>query len=163
MSPYDQLTTWLNSAYSMEQSLLEVLDNHAKDSEDFPEIRAQIQRHREETRLHAERVKQCLTRLNEEPSSVKSAWGHLTGMIQGASTGAFRDELVKNFLADYAAEQFEVACYRSLVAAAEELGQPAIAELCRDNLREDEAMALWLDEKIPEVTRTFLQRQTATA
>ena len=36
------------------------------------------------------------------------------------STGIFKDAPVKNVLADYSAEQLEVACYRALVTAAHE-------------------------------------------
>ena len=92
---------------------------------------------------------------------MKSGAAKLSGMAQGASTGLARDELVKNVLSDYAAEHMEIASYRSLIAAAEELAQPRIAELCRANLREEEAMARWLEEQIDGATRAFLQETLA--
>ena len=76
---------------------------------------------------------------------MKSALSALFGQVQSVSTGLFSDELMKNALSDYAAEQFEIACYRSLVVAAEELGDARVAALCRANLQEDEAMARWLE------------------
>lgn len=158
MSPKEQLTTWLNSAYSMEHSLEKVLKNHAKDAKDHPEIRQRDEQHIEETRRHAELVKQCLEILGEKPSTMKSAMGNVMGAVQGATTGMFRDEIVKNFLADYASEHFEIACYRSLIAAAEEMGQPEIARICGEILRDEEAMARWLEERIPDVTRMTLQQ-----
>lgn len=159
-SSLEQLTTWLNSAYSMEQSLAQVLENHAKDAKDHPEIQQQFERHIEETQRHAELVRECLERLGEKPSMMKSMIGSISGMVQGASTGMFRDELIKNFLADFAAENFEIACYRSLLTAAEELEQPEIAEICLDILQEEEAMAQWLEERIPAITRMTLQQLT---
>jgi ferritin-like metal-binding protein YciE len=54
-------------------------------------------------------------------------------------------------LADYASEQFEVACYTALVSAATQLGYEDVAVLCRRNLREDEAMAAWLLQQLPAV------------
>lgn len=161
-SPKEQLVTWLNSAYSMEKSLVQVLENHAKDAEDLPEVRQRDEQHIQETRRHADLVEQCLGILGEKPSTMKSAMGNLMGKVQGASSGMHRDELVKNFLSDYAAEHFEIACYRSLIAAAEELGQPEIARICTEILRDEERMAAWLEERIPEVTRMHLQ-QTAVA
>lgn len=158
MSPKDQLTTWLNSAYSMEKSLIQVLENHAKDAKDLPDVRHRDEQHIQETRRHAELVEQCLALLDEKPSTMKSAMGNVMGMVQGASTGMHRDELVKNFLSDFAAEQFEIACYRSLIAAAEELDQPEIARICGEILRDEERMAEWLEERIPEVTRMHLQQ-----
>jgi ferritin-like metal-binding protein YciE len=162
MTPVEQLTTWLNSAYSMEQNLAQVLENHTKDAKDHPELHARLQEHLEETREHARRVEECLSLLDAKPSAMKSAMGNLMGMVQGASTGMFRDELVKNCLADYGSEHFEIACYRSLIAAAEEIDQPEIAEICSDILADEEAMAAWLEEQIPEITRVVLH-QTTTA
>lgn len=158
MTSNEQLTTWLNSAYSMEQSLAKVLENHAKDAKDHPTVRERIDEHLMETRRHADRVKECLQILGAEPSSMKSAMGNVMGMVQGASTGMFKDELVKNFLADYSMEHFEIACYRSLIAAADDVGQPEISRICGEILEEEEAMAEWLAEQIPEVTRLVLHQ-----
>ena len=160
MNQTEQLTTWLNSAYSMEQSLAKVLENHANDAKDHPEMHERIQRHLEETRAHADRVEDCLELLDEKPSTLKSAMGNIMGMVQGASTGLFRDELVKNALADYAAEHFEIACYRSLIAAADEIGHAEISSICSEILRDEEAMAAWLEQQIPEVTRMVLHQAT---
>lgn len=162
-SQLDQLTTWLNSAYGMEENLAKVLESHVREAEDFPDIQARLQEHLAETRLHAARVQECLALLGEKPSTAKSIIGNITGMVQGASTGMFRDAIVKNLLSDYAAENFEIACYQSLVTAAEELGQTQIAEMCQEILNDEEAMAGWIESHIPEVTRAFMQRQTATA
>ena len=75
----------------------------------------------------------------------------------------FRDEIVKNFLSDYGAEYFEIGCYRSLVAAAEDLGKPEIAVICEEILMEEESMAQWIEDKIPEVTRLMLHQYSSTA
>jgi ferritin-like metal-binding protein YciE len=161
MTHLEQLTTWLNSAYAMEQSMEKVLENHAKDAKDQPPMQSRIEEHIIETRSHAERVAECLEILGSKPSALKSAVGTAMGMVQGTSTGMFRDELVKNVLADYAAEHFEIACYRSLIAAAEALDQQEIAEICGEILEEEEAMAAWLEEHIEDITRTVLQQKTA--
>jgi ferritin-like metal-binding protein YciE len=158
----EQLITWLNSAYSMEQALAQVLENHAKDAKDVPWVQQRDEQHLVETRRHADRVRECLELLGTKPSAMKSMIGNVTGMFQGASTGMYRDEIVKNFLADYAAEHFEIASYKSLIAAAESLGHTQIAMICREILRDEEAMAQWLEQNIPEVTRMFLQEQHAT-
>lgn len=162
MSPTEQLITWLNSAYSMEMDLIQVLENHANDAKDLPDIRQRDEEHLEETRGHAERVKDCLDLLGEKPSMIKSAIGTIMGTVHGVSTGMFRDEIVKNCLADYAAEHFEIACYRSLIAAAEELDQPEIARICSEILEEEEAMAGWIEEQIPFVTRIILQQEAVS-
>ena len=160
MTANEQFIAWLNSAHAMEVSLAKVLENHANDARDHPEIQQRIEQHVDATKRHAKRVEDCLQLLGEKPSSTKSIIGNITGMVQGASTGMFKDELVKNFLSDYGAEHFEIACYRTLIAAAEELGLPEITVICEEILMEEEAMADWIERKIPEVTRLLLHQPT---
>jgi ferritin-like metal-binding protein YciE len=160
----DQLIAWLNDAYAMEEGLIPVLENHAKDADrEMPEAAVRIRRHIDETRRHAERVEQCLRELGTSPSTVKSTLSSLIGTVQSVSTGIFRDEPVKNILSDYSAEEFEVASYRALAAAATELGHARIAETCEENMREDEQMARWLDQQIPIVVKHMLSKKAAGA
>jgi len=148
------LVSWIRDAHAMELALEPVLENHAKDAESvMTDVSARDRQHAAETRQHADRMRQALEQLGESPSTVKSTLSSLFGHLQSVSTGMFSDELMKNALSDYAAEQFEVACYRSLIAAAEELGEDRVAALCRANLQEDEAMARWLESQLPRFVR----------
>jgi ferritin-like metal-binding protein YciE len=104
-----------------------------------------------ETQEHANRLKECLRMLYASPSSVKSTLSSVIGSVEGATTALFRDQLVKDALADYASEQFEVGCYTALVSAATELGHVDVARLCKQNLEEDRAMAAWVLQQLPAV------------
>ena len=156
------LVSWIRDAHAMELALEPVLENHARDAEGvMPDVSARDRQHAAETRQHADRMRQALEELNESPSTMKSALSALFGQVQSVSTGLFSDELMKNALSDYAAEQFEIACYRSLVVAAEELGDARVAALCRANLQEDEAMARWLETQLPRFVRETLAMDSA--
>jgi ferritin-like metal-binding protein YciE len=157
MKSKETLRAWLNDAYAMEQALIPVLENHAKDAEDFPEVAAADRRHLEETRRHAELVKGCIERLGGEVSTAKSLLGQMLGAGQSVATGAFRDEVVKNFLSDYAAESFEIASYRALIAAARAVGDEETARVCEGILRDEERMAAWLTENLPRVVQETLR------
>jgi ferritin-like metal-binding protein YciE len=160
----DQLISWLNDAYAMEQGLIPILENHAKDADqEMPEAATRIRQHIDETRRHAERVEQCLRELGTSPSTVKSTLSWLMGTVQSVSTGIFQDEPVKNALSDYSAEQFEVACYKALATAAADAGQASVARLCEENMREDEQMARWLDQQLPKVVKHSLSKKAAGA
>lgn len=145
----EHLIAWLNDAYAMELALIPILENHANDAQRHPEIRERDLQHLEETRRHAKDVKRCLAHLGEKPSVTKKMIGKVTGAIESVSTEPFRDELMKNFIMDYAAEHFEIASYRALIAAAEEAGHPKIAKICRKILADEEAMAEWLEDHLP--------------
>lgn len=145
----------------MEQSLASVLELHADAARDLPAVRERLEQHLAETEAHAERVEECLESLGAAPSAAKSIAGGFMGTMQGASTAIFEDQLVKNALADYAMEHFEMACYSSLIAACEDAGLFEIARTCSEILREEAAMADWLELQIPELTRLHQLRLSA--
>jgi ferritin-like metal-binding protein YciE len=79
--------------------------------------------------------------------------------MQSISTGAAADELVKNGLMDFAAENFEIACYKALLIAAEAYGDDHIAMVCQEILEDEMEMARWLDQNLPMVVLdTFQER-----
>lgn len=158
-----QLITWLNDAHAMELSLAKVFENHAKDADRLPDIRARDEEHLAETREHARKIEQCLEHLGaNKPSSIKNALGTVMGKMQGAMSGPFGDEIMKNALSDYAAEHMEIACYRALIIAAEEIGEVQVARICNEILAEEESMAQWLEQKLPDITRMSLHHAPAS-
>ncbi|HET9949373.1 MAG TPA: ferritin-like domain-containing protein [Longimicrobiales bacterium] len=157
------LTTWLRDAHAMEKSLIPVLQNHADDAKDHPDVRERTQRHLEETRRHAEIVAQCLERLDAKPSRMKSAWSSVMGRFQAMSSEPFRDELMKNFISDYATEQLEIASYKALIAAARAMGQEEIARSCEEILSEEEDMARWLDQHMASAARESIAEDASRA
>src|SRR5258708_39566058 len=130
MTGKDQFIAWLNDAYGMENALIEILQHQIKDAKDYPHVQPRLEQHLEQTRGHAQMVKQCIERLGGKTSTVKTGMAKLFGQIQALSTGPAKDEMLKNALADYAAENFEVASYTPLIIAAQELGEQQTATLC---------------------------------
>jgi ferritin-like metal-binding protein YciE len=157
----ETLLSWLNDAYAMEKGQVQVLENHVKDAQGQPEVHRKLAEHLELTRRHADMVEQCVARLGGSTSSVKTAMGTVAGFFQGRSTGAAPDELVKNALADYAAEHFEIACYRALITGARALGASDVAQVCEQILREEEDMARWLESRLPMVVQQYLGTEVA--
>jgi ferritin-like metal-binding protein YciE len=159
MQANELLATWLKDAYAMEKALIPVLENHANDAKDHPDVRERDLRHVEETKRHADLVEECLAQLGEKPSRAKSAWGQIMGRVQAMGTAPFRDELMKNFISDYATEQFEIASYKALIAAARATGEEGIADVCEEILADEEEMAAWLDEHMASAARESLAEE----
>ncbi len=151
MNSKDLVIAWLNDAHAMENALVQVLEHRVNDAKDYPAVQAMDQQHLEETRRHAEQVKGCIERLDGNVSTVKSVLGTLVGTVQAPMTGLARDEIVKNALVDYAAEHFEVASYRALIAAASEVGDLETASICEQIMREDQAMADRIQQSLPGI------------
>ncbi len=161
MAHEELLNAWLKDAYSMEMGLVPVLKQHADDAKDLPAVQRRDEQHVEETKRHAEMVKACIERRGDNVSSVKTAIGGMVGTVQSVATAPFGDEPVKNALSDFAAENFEVASYRALIDAAEQLGDTQTAQVCRQIMQEDMAMAKWIEQNMSSVVNFELQKKAA--
>lgn len=152
MTEKELFISWLNDAYSTELAMMPVLENHANDARDYPQIHNRQMRHFEETKRQAEQVKTMIESLGGKVSTAKSILGKTLGLGKSVSTGMFQDELIKNFLGDYAAEHLEIASYKSLIATAKHLGEQQCVPILEKILAEEESMAAWLKEHIPMAT-----------
>lgn len=159
MAHTEMVIAWLNDAYGMEQSITHVLENHAKDAQEHPQLQNGIQQHLEATKRHADLVKQQIERLGGSTSTVKSAMSNLMGMGQSVSTGMAKDELVKNALADYATEHMEIASYRALQAAGKELGDQELSRTCETIIADEMAMSQFLEQNLPMIVTMTIQQQ----
>jgi ferritin-like metal-binding protein YciE len=162
MTGTELLIAWLNDAHGMENALIQILEHQIKDAKDSPQVQAQLQMHLEQTRRHAQLVKDGVERLGGLTSLLKTGMATLFGQMQALSTGPAKDEMLKNALADYAAENFEVASYSALVTAAQALNDLQTAQVCQQILQEDEAMARWLEQNLPTLVQQTLQQITTT-
>src|SRR3954468_24689021 len=158
------LIDWLNDAYAMERSLEVMLRKQVENEDAHRAIRERARIHLDETELHADRVGQCLEMLGETASTIKSMAGQVMEFAKGTMSKFASDERVKDFLCAYGAEYFEVASYKALIASASVAGVDEIVPLLEKNLKEDQAMARWLDDTVSAVVRDYLlQGTTATA
>lgn len=155
-TPKDTMISWLKDAHSMESSVIQTLEQHIDQAKDHPQIHKRLSEHLEESRRHADLVESCLKRYGESTSGLKETMGKITGFMQGVAPGASPDTLVKNAMADYATEHFEMAAYRSLIAAATYLGDSETARICEQIRGDEERMAKFLDQHLPNATQEFL-------
>jgi len=159
----DRLAQWLRDAHAMEEQAETMLTAQASRLEHYPELRRRIEQHIEETRRQASRVDDCLKRLKTGRSSTKDIAGKLSATMQGLGGMVAGDEVVKGAMAGYVFEHMEISSYTALATAAEEAGEAEIARVCQENLAEEQAMAEWLYEHLPSVTKKFLAREEVGA
>ena len=157
----ENLTAWLRDAYAMENQAIEILEKQVSRLEHYPELRAKVSAHLDESHRHAERVESCLHQLGTDTSGLKTAIGKMVGTAQHLSGLFASDEVLKSGIADYAFEHYEIASYKMLIAAAAEAGEDQVGHILEENLREEEEMAAWLSWHLPEVTRQYLHREAA--
>jgi ferritin-like metal-binding protein YciE len=160
MTGKELIVDWLNDAHGMENALIRILEHQAKNAKDYPQVQARLEQHLEQTRRHAQLVKGRVEALGSSTSAVKTGMSSLFGQMQAVSTGAAKDEMVKNALADYAAENFEIASYTALIKAAQELGDQETVTVCQQILQDEQAMASWLQQNLPMLVQQSMLQLT---
>ncbi|MGY4527101.1 ferritin-like domain-containing protein [Pseudomonas sp. UBA4617] len=154
----DNLLDWLRDAHAMEQQAESMLKGQAERLEHYPQLKARIVQHIEETQGQQRLLLECIERLGGSTSTLKDLAGKLMAFGQAVGGMVMSDEVVKGAMSGYVFENMEIASYTVLIEAAEAAGDNATAEACRSILKEEEAMAQWLKEHLPEITRAFLAR-----
>jgi len=150
--------TGLHNAHAMETQAIQLLTRQVEQLENYPEIEDKLRLHLEESKVQRTRLEEVLHTFDEKSSALKEAVLGLGGNIAALAHTAASDEIVKNTLANYMFEHFEIAAYKSLIAMSEFIGDPAGAAAAQASLREEEAMAAWIDARISSTTKIFLER-----
>jgi ferritin-like metal-binding protein YciE len=58
----ERIMEWLRDAHAMEEQSEQMLESTARRLEHYPELRARLTSHLEETRRQAERLRRCIER-----------------------------------------------------------------------------------------------------
>lgn len=160
----DIFITGLRNAHSMETEAREMMERQSERLDDYPDVKAKVTAHLQETNGQLERLKACLETFGEDSSTIKDTVQSLMGNMVAMAHTVADDEILKNTFANNAFENFEIAAYKSLLAMCGSVsGADSCAPLLRESLREEEAMAKWIDANIEKVTNDFLLRQASTA
>ena len=154
----ENLLEWLKDAHAMEQQAEHMLKAQAGRIEHYPELKARIESHLQETLGQQELVEGCIRRLNGSPSMLKDMAGKMAAFGQAAGGMTQSDEVIKGAIAGYVFENLEIACYTSLIAAAREAGDTQTERVCAQILEQEKAMSAWMLNNLPSVTHAFLVR-----
>jgi len=150
--------TGLQNAHAMENQALELMNRQIERVENYPDITSRLKHHVEETNQQIARLDGILKTFNESRSIIKDNALSFTGNMAAVAHAMTQDEILKNSIANFAFENFEIAAYKSLIQVAKETGHDAAHQPLEKSLHEEEAMAAWIDEHLPQVTATYLKR-----
>lgn len=154
-SAHDLFVTGLKNAHAMENQALSIMKPQAGRIESYPDVEAILNRHISETEGQIRRLETILDAIGEDKSSLKDLALSVAGTFAAVGHTVAPDEILKNSLANFAFENFEIAAYKSLIALAEASGNTAAIDALEANLDEEIAMAEWLDANIEAVTLQF--------
>jgi len=160
-TPTENILDWLRDAHAMEQQAETMLKAQAERLEHYPQLRARIEQHIEETYGQQQLLASCLDRLGGSPSTIKDLSAKLMAFGQGMAGMTVSDEVVKGAMSGYVFEHMEIASYTVLIAAAKAAGDVETQRACEQILPQEVAMAEWLREHLPQITEAFLTRSAA--
>ena len=145
------MITGLKNAHGLEQQAIEMLERNVERLEHYPDLQARLRLHLRESRQQQDMVAKALADLGESPSALKDAVMGLAQNVQAMMHSAASDEVLKNSFTGYAFEHFEIASYRALMVMARIAGEPRVEQVAQQILREEEEMASWLEQHLPEI------------
>jgi ferritin-like metal-binding protein YciE len=153
--------TGLKNAHALENQALELMNRQVERIENYPDVKAKLQQHIQETPEQIARLERILESLGESRPVLKDNALSLTGNMAAITHALTQDEIIKNSIANFAFENYEIASYKSLIQLAGETGHQEAELPLQVTLREEEAMASWIDGHLPDVTHTYLERYVA--
>lgn len=160
-TPQENLIEWLRDAHAMEQQAEKMLKAQSERLEHYPDLKARIDQHIQETLGQQRLIEECLNRLGQSPSTLKDITGKLMAFGQAVGGTFVSDEVIKGAMAGYVFENMEIAAYTVLIAAAKAAGDAQTQAACERILPQEVAMAEWLKAHLPGLTEAFLVRSAA--
>lgn len=162
MNHVEHYHDWLRDAHAMEKQAESMLESMVSRIDNYPDVRARIEQHVSETKRQITVLEEILDRNDISRSVIKDSVSKIAALGQSIGGMFPSDEIVKGSISGYVFEQFEIACYTSLLVAAKRAGDTASIPAIESILAEEQAMAEWLIQHIPTTTEQFLLRSAAS-
>ncbi len=160
-SVQDIYVTALRNAHALEAQAIQILSRQAERLENYPAMLDRLRQHIEESRNQSARLEQILDRLGTSHSAIKDAMTGFMGNMAAMAHVVTQDEVIKNTFANYAFEHYEIAAYKALLEVADAAGDSQAPALLRQSLEEEQRMAQWIDQHLPETMRTYMRLETS--
>ena len=157
----DDVIAWLRDAHAMEAGTIDNLERLIGRSDEYPQLKKKLREHLGVSKRQRSDIERELERLGADTSTLKDWTMKLAGQVEPLVSWFTRDAMPKHCLAAHAYEALEIASYRSLLGAAEELGLPELREMCERFIGEEQEMANFLFEHLPEITRQYLRSRAS--
>lgn len=153
--------TGLKNAHGVEHQALALIDRQLDHLANYPEVAEQLRLHRTETEQQIVRIDEILSDFDAKPSALKDMGLSLSGNMAALAHVFAPDEILKNSFANYAFENFEIASYTGLLTLADLGGFSSQQSALRQSLSEEQRMATWVFDSLPEVTRKYVGLRAA--
>lgn len=159
----DTFVVGLRNAHAMETQARELMERQSQRLGQYPDVKAKITTHLQETNEQLRRLEQCLEACGESTSSLKDTTQSVMANAQAMMHAMASDEILKNTFANNAFENFEIAAYKSLLALCGPAGVEQARGPLETSLKEEQRMAQWIDANVEKVTMEYIAHQPQAA
>lgn len=153
----DIYVTGLVNARALETEAIQLLSRQVERLESYPEMESALRRHIQESEVQRDRLDELLGSLGTSNSSMKDFITAAMANVAAVGHAFAPDEVLKNALANYAFEHYEIAAYKSLLTLADLAGHASAQAPLDLSLREEERMAQWCHDTLDRVTRRYAE------
>jgi len=153
--------TGAQNLHAVEKQAVQLLNRQVERLEHYPQLAQQLRQHAEESQRQAERLDQMLQAEGSDNSLFKDTVTQFMGNLAAIGHSFTQDEVMKNYYANQAFENYEIAAYTSLMAIAEAVGKGAHNSILEQSLNEEKRTAQWLADHNREITLMYLKRADA--
>ena len=149
--------TGLRNQHAVENQAVELLQRQVERLQSYPEMEARMRQHITESQEQARRIEELLGTMETSHSSFKDAVMSLGGNMAAIMHTVAGDEVVKNTIANFAFEHYEIASYKSLLTLADAVGHSGANSALKQSLQEEISMAEFIDQHIAPTTLRFVE------
>ncbi len=156
-----KLLPYIERAYVMESHMLKMLEQHADQFANFPDVHAKLSHYVEETEHHLAHMEQLLKAYNEQPPvvHVTAPFSFLKGTPIGAIEEVLPNTLTRNLFDAYFFTHFEIATFTLLDTMARVFGDERSIFVAEEIVIDKSEMQRWLLENLPEITLRSLDQE----
>ena len=160
-SARDIFITGAQNLHAVEKQATQLLNRQVERLEHYPQLAQMLRTHSEESQRQAERLDAILQAEGSDNSLFKDTVTQIAGNLAAIGHSFTSDEVMKNYYANQAFENYEIAAYTSLMAIAEASGFGKHNAVLEQSLNEEKRTAQWLADHNREITLMYLKRSEA--
>jgi ferritin-like metal-binding protein YciE len=157
----DIYITGLRNQHAVENQAIELMERQVGRLENYPEMETRLRRHIAETREQARRLQELLSDFDTSNSTFKDTMMAFVGNMAAITHAMAPDEILKNTMANYAFEHFEIASYYTLLTLNDMAGHAAGRSALQASLKEEQEMAEWFSSHGDINVRRYVELSAA--
>jgi ferritin-like metal-binding protein YciE len=150
--------TGLRNQHAVEKQAIETIEKQLDRMSAYPDLHARMKLEHSRSEAQRARLEELLTKHGSSPSGVKETVTSVVGTVAGLVHVTADDEVIKNVLAAVGYKAYEIASYKTLLAAADRAGASADKPVLEGNMKEDMEMGDWLGEHLPGFVDQYLTK-----